>query len=379
MRNQLLAVAAFAGSLTAQTTWIVDAGGGPGVNFTDLPSAVQAASDGDTILVHTGPFQEGATPFQTSKGLTIVGVGGLVPITTSSANSIRIVSLPAGSTFRMVGFSRPSDGALHFDVIACLGKVHLERIRCRENQSFLTGPSTVIHQSQNVTLRRFDTFGAPCVRISDSRVSLVECRLGETYIGLGGGQAVQAFNSRVDIVQPMFDPLISSAPTVMLLNCDTRIAGSLGSFLRNPVGVAVSANGGSLLVDPTVTITVPGVGTAFQGSTLPTFESIPATWTENANPGQQLVLNTVAEPGAFVFLAIGQQGSLVDTPLGTLGIDPAQAFGFLPGASVPAVGPLLRSLLLPATLPLGSTHTTQAVVLQNGQLLLGEPATFVTH
>jgi pectin methylesterase-like acyl-CoA thioesterase len=75
-----LVAAATAGSLSAQQTFLVNAGGGPGVNFTSLPPAIAAAADGDTIVVQAGPFGEGAVGFTTSKGITILGQGGAVPV-----------------------------------------------------------------------------------------------------------------------------------------------------------------------------------------------------------------------------------------------------------------------------------------------------------
>ena len=162
--HRLVAALALVTPLVAQSTWTVNAGGGPGVDFTDLPTAVAAASSGDTILVQTGPFGEGATPFSTSKGLTIVGVGGLVPISSTATARYEITDLPLGETFCMVGFDRPWDGELNFRIANCQGRVHLDRLRCRENQVFLpTWPSIEIADSGDVTLREVSTFGSPAV------------------------------------------------------------------------------------------------------------------------------------------------------------------------------------------------------------------------
>lgn len=45
----------------AQDVWVVDAAGGPGSDFVDLPSAVAAASAGDTVLVREGTYDDGFT------------------------------------------------------------------------------------------------------------------------------------------------------------------------------------------------------------------------------------------------------------------------------------------------------------------------------
>jgi hypothetical protein len=51
------------------TTWIVDDDGGPGVNFTKIQPAIDAAADGDLILVRAGSYGD----FSLSKNLTILG------------------------------------------------------------------------------------------------------------------------------------------------------------------------------------------------------------------------------------------------------------------------------------------------------------------
>lgn len=64
----------------AQTTWIVNAGSGPGVNFTSLATAVATAANGDTMGVQSPPLLQAVGGFTTDKGLTIVGARGGVPL-----------------------------------------------------------------------------------------------------------------------------------------------------------------------------------------------------------------------------------------------------------------------------------------------------------
>jgi hypothetical protein len=108
MRSQnwiLVFVAALSWTLEGQTTWIVDASNGPGTNFTDLPPAVAAAANGDTIFVRAGNY----TAFlSTGKALTIRGAGasstmivGIAP--GSSISETKIDGVPAGMTFFMSG------------------------------------------------------------------------------------------------------------------------------------------------------------------------------------------------------------------------------------------------------------------------------------
>src|SRR5262245_22482850 len=56
-------------------TFVVDAGNGPGANFTSIAAAIAAVPDGATLLVRAGTY----APFTVdAKGLTILGDPGVV-------------------------------------------------------------------------------------------------------------------------------------------------------------------------------------------------------------------------------------------------------------------------------------------------------------
>ena len=83
-----------------QTIWIVDAANGPGTNFTDLPPAVAAASNGDTIIVRPGTY----SAFNVSgKALTMRGAGAATTMVSGSTTTISAV--PAGTAFYVGGLS----------------------------------------------------------------------------------------------------------------------------------------------------------------------------------------------------------------------------------------------------------------------------------
>ena len=56
----------------ASGTLVVDDDGGPGVDFTDLPAAVAAAIDGDTVVVREGTYDSFIV---SGKALLILGDG----------------------------------------------------------------------------------------------------------------------------------------------------------------------------------------------------------------------------------------------------------------------------------------------------------------
>jgi hypothetical protein len=86
------------------TIWIVDASNGPGTNFTDLPAAVAAAANGDTLMVRNGVYR----PFQVSgKALTIRGVAaGVVIVRHNTGQSLTVIdAVPPGAVFAVYGVS----------------------------------------------------------------------------------------------------------------------------------------------------------------------------------------------------------------------------------------------------------------------------------
>jgi parallel beta-helix repeat protein len=67
----LVLVPLLIGAVSA-TTWYVDDDGGPGINFTQIQEAVDAAQDNDTIIVYNGTYNESLTMY---KRLIVKGEG----------------------------------------------------------------------------------------------------------------------------------------------------------------------------------------------------------------------------------------------------------------------------------------------------------------
>jgi hypothetical protein len=116
--------------MPAQRTWVVDAANGAGTDFTDLPPALAAAADGDTILVRAGIYAVGTT----GKALRMVGRGMPVIRAATPREAFIVRGLPAGRTFVMQGFALdgqpktspfdpPPEAPLQID--QCQGLVHV--------------------------------------------------------------------------------------------------------------------------------------------------------------------------------------------------------------------------------------------------------------
>jgi hypothetical protein len=85
----------------AQSVWIVDDGGGAGVDFTDIPAAVAAAGEGDLILVRDGFYSDFTID---AKSLTVLADAGHHPLVSepmgvigSGFPGISVINLAAGA------------------------------------------------------------------------------------------------------------------------------------------------------------------------------------------------------------------------------------------------------------------------------------------
>ena len=113
--NALLRAAIVAGlaSAAAANTLLVDDDGGPGVDFTDLPPAIQAAQDGDLIFVRAGAYS--ATTIA-GKRLTLIAEAG------ARASLIEVHSVTTAKPVVIVGL----EGS--YDVHDSTGTVLLDRV-----------------------------------------------------------------------------------------------------------------------------------------------------------------------------------------------------------------------------------------------------------
>ncbi|HHI68496.1 MAG TPA: hypothetical protein ENJ97_04130, partial [Planctomycetes bacterium] len=87
-------------AISAQTVFIVDAAGGPGFRFRDLPQAVGRAPSGSCLMVRAGSY----SPFRV-RGKTFriegAGPGKTVIQITSPGQVVSIWGIPKGETFIM--------------------------------------------------------------------------------------------------------------------------------------------------------------------------------------------------------------------------------------------------------------------------------------
>lgn len=368
------ALALLASATTAQQTWIVDQNQGPGTNFTDIQPAVDAASNGDTILVRDGVYG----PFHASKTLRVLGSANTAVL---GAAPVLISDIPAGGTFVLDSLG---SFLCWLNLANNAGTVHAAD--CTFNR--LTADACTLATFTGCTLG--DTV------VSSSVVSMAACDVQ------GTGSVTSALVPSVDVrhgtllisasavrgpdFRPGPGPMdLMNGPALGLDNARAVISAGSSLAAGNPLGglggrpsPAILATASELEIDPTATITGVLGAPAIQSDRPTTTRTIPGLFAAGAPPGGTLTADLRAPPGLQAVVAISLPVPVVRLPFGDLALDPGSLF--LAGSgTVPPSGLFAASLAVP-NLPIdGTPIAVQGVVLPPTSVVLGAPATVVLH
>ena len=140
-------------------------------SFLDLPPALAAAADGDTIVVRPGTYSGGGTG---GKAISIVGQGR--PRLTSALD---VSGLRAGRDCAIKGLVIPVQAPL--TVAGNAGRVHLEDLQLGHVAPNY-GAGLTIQNSAAVSVSGCDALGEPGLRGSGSIIALSGC----TFTGTTG-------------------------------------------------------------------------------------------------------------------------------------------------------------------------------------------------
>jgi len=317
-------------------TWIVDGSNGAGTNFTDLPPAVNAAANGDQILVRAGSY----TPASTGKALTILGQPGA-----SFGNGMfEVTGLPAGRDFVLAGFFTSSIVKPQVRVRDCAGRVLLDRVRLQPFSGQITfGPAVQVENCALVTIAQCEATAHPALRASNSTVHVVATDLtgGDaqlTFTLSPSFPAADVVGGRLELtscrlqggdgfvgsqVAPPSPGLITSGTAVRLARTTFGlVAAGTGTVFSAP---AVRGTGGSLRVDPGVTLTPYRGANAIEGTITVQTAALAAIQVLGAPPGGTVFGELAAQPGDLAAVFTGPPGDLLPLPGlgGELGISPA--------------------------------------------------------
>lgn len=205
--------------------WVVAETAGPGVDFTDIQPAVDAASDGDTILVLAGTYMavviDGKELTVQADGeavvqdLSVFGGGGLLVQNTAADQSVVV----RGLEFQHTG----TLGGATLRVTDCAGPVLLEECTTAFAPilAFFEGPACTLTNSSSVTLARCDFFGAGNESMQNSHALIVEGSDAFVHDStLVGGHGVD------DLGLP-FNPAFDGAPAVLMNGGRLFVSGSV--------------------------------------------------------------------------------------------------------------------------------------------------------
>jgi hypothetical protein len=367
----------------AQRTWTVDAANGPGTDFLDLPPALVAAADGDTIRVRAGRYQPG----RTSKALTILGENE------ASLSGFELIGLPAGKTFVLAGFyPRNSFTPSNLKLTSCAGRVHLEGLRISGvGESFAVS----VASCRQVTMTACDLYGNPALDAANSAISVTNCYLTGLHSIPNGRSANEAVISSQStcifsgggvrggdgwVTRPAATGIISGSSALTLGGPPSTVfaAGKNYGFGTPPSAISTSA-GGTVLVDPVVQLVPAPGGPPISGSAIVTTKRFPSLVAGGVAPGGTIQADLFSPANENVVLLAGLPGDQIPvTPFSAFWIDPRLLL--VVGTGVQGSGEAWRvSLPVPLDLPRGLAVMLQGLSGPGLALELSTPTGVILH
>ncbi len=363
--------------LAGAQTYVVDAQGGPGSNFTDLPAAIAAVPDGAVLLVRAGNYSSFSIQ---QKGLTVLGDPG-VTFGNVAAGSIEVRDLTAGQRVLLRGIDGHGNsaflctdcaGPVVFDHVSDTlgGDVHMDVSNCA--QLLLVGCSLLGNQ------------GPRALAITDSDVVVVD---GALRSGQGSGfhdPTVWSQGGRLQVTNTSITGTTVSfgvgGDALHLIGGEARIDGAsalVAGSGPSPAtrGYAVSGTG-TLRVDPGVTLS--GKATPIEATIASTTVDLPALHADGGQLGGAAQATLTGAGGQLGVVAIGLPTAPVALPPGVdelwLTSPIVAQFGVLSS-------PVAATLPIPALPNLrGTTLGWQGAALDgSGALTVSNPVWFAIH
>jgi len=318
---------ALAPEMRSQRTWVVDARGGRGSDFTDLPAALAAANHGDRILVRPGSYQ-GA---QTDRGVSIAAD------TATVTTPLLVAGVPVGRSFALAGVScgtivcADNPGRVHFDRVTAQGTnpggnvvvPALDVARCSAFTAtgchFFGGPTRIARSTAEfvgcdivgahaISRIKFGLIGTPAVIAADSTVVIARCRVE------GGSGATHQFGA------------VPPSVAVDLDLCDAMLMGGPSESCRAGVGYgglgasALRVVNGTTTVDPTLPLLASGPNPPIVGGPV-SMRRMPALLAAGAPPGGRLDTELYAPAGQVAVLLAGLPRPPLPTPFGRMWLE----------------------------------------------------------
>jgi hypothetical protein len=258
----MFAVSLLTATLSAQRTWIVDAAGGPGVDFTDLPPAFAAVRDGDRVVVRRGSYG----PARLDKAVQVVGESGATVESVNLAGPpLEVTGIAAGRTCVLRGLAfRGTWRGPALQVRANAGLVVLADLTIEG----LASPGLDVADCHAVALA--NSLVRPNLAVAHSTISAAGCTFRAYHEGEAGGRmavAIVATSATVELAQCIASgsdstilhapstPAIVAESTSLLLRGDAASRYTGGTLTGHPPSPSIDGRGSStLVVDPAVAL-----------------------------------------------------------------------------------------------------------------------------
>ena len=326
---------------TSATTWIVDAAGGPGTNFTDLPPALATAQSGDLILVRPGVYSAS----RTSKGVSILAERGAELRGAGMIPALRVETLAAGESFVLTGMSfQGATTTSLIDIQNCTGRVHFDQLDVRPWSPASTSAGISILSAREVSIRR-STIECGIEAIASSLLlseNQIHGRDADPNAVAGAGPALYMVGGRLFLTAGTLRGGAGTGnggfglepqPALDLLDVDGWIAGDGTTVIS--AGVTVGSASASalktstrfgtfteLIIDPHVTLIPSGGAPAIDRfRTSVTMQRIPALRIQPVAPGNDLAVDLYSPAGDLVILFASLPGDLSFVAGGLSGLD----------------------------------------------------------
>jgi hypothetical protein len=335
LRLALLSLALCTALRAQHEVWVVSGSAGPGVDFQTIQAAIDAAADGDTVLVRPGTYPAFVSD---GKGLQIVAARNTWPRILVGSQGSLVSNVPAASSFTLRGFSfdagndpaaPPAPAALR--VVNCPGRVRIDLthvVGIKRWMAIEACEAIALTRSGNCALSASDanlvlhdcTFISPFPQIAGEdalhAAELVRCTLDAQVAHFHGGVGGPSGSNCSVPGGNGGDGLRLVDSSAKLLHCSAQGGGAGGSWPSQGGGACPGAPGQAFALIASALIDEPGdsLTLVIGGHAI-------------AREGENLTLQVLAKPGDFALLALGTVSAHTDWPAlnGTLLLDPTSA------------------------------------------------------
>lgn len=292
LAHLLLLVAA---ALPGQS-FVVDAAGGPGSQFTNLQAAVLAVPDGSTLLVRTGQY----SGFQIDqKGLTVLADPGAFIYDLGS--QVRVVNTLPQQTVTIRGFEQGS--ILGYPVMWLennAGRIQLESMQVIP----IGGILGAVHIENCADVRMLDCIYTPRSFIGNACINST-MRASRCVFFNAIVSGLYAADSSVELADTAIIGGTALFPSSVLDLSNSEVRILAGSWLGNPSAPVATIDGtGNVRIDPSVPILVSG-GPGFGSGINVTQIVMPVVSASTSPIGGHASASMLGPAGAIGILFVG--------------------------------------------------------------------------